>query len=545
MPALPEEISLELGLDDADEPEALRARAAQALGCTVADLPPLELKKRSIDARRGRVRFVVVLGQPEPEAALGEPPPRPTRSAGQVVIVGDGPAGLFAAYELARHGVGAVVLDRGKLVQPRRRDLKGLNRHGLVDPDSNYCFGEGGAGTYSDGKLYTRAHKRGNVRDVLEILAAHGAPAAILTEARPHIGSNRLPMVITALRERLVSVGVQFRFGAKVVGLLVEGGPGERRVSAVRLDDGSELEARAVVVATGHSARDVFDWLARVGARLEAKPFALGVRIEHPQPLINAIQYGRDAGHPKLPAAAYRLVEQCDGRGVFSFCMCPGGFIVPASTEPEGLVVNGMSLSKRDSPFANSGLVVQIELEDLERIGLRGPLAGVELQRRVEQAALAAGGGRLVAPATRVTDFLARRGSTTAPRSSYVPGLAAGDVAEVLAVAELGLERRLRHALGAFGKRLRGYVSEEAVLVATESRTSSPVRVVRDPQTLEVPGLTGVYPAGEGAGYAGGIVSAAVDGMRVARALLQAGLLDSSTTRVISAGAPSRMGGPQ
>ena len=351
-----DEVALDLGLDEAQDEAALRRRVARRLGVAEEDLPALAVLKRAVDARRGRVCFHLVVG-PAPQARpLGEPPPRAVDDPRRVLIVGGGPAGLFCAYELARHGIGSTVLERGKQVQPRRRDLRGLHQEGRVDPDSNYCFGEGGAGTYSDGKLYTRAHKRGSVRDVIEMLAAHGAPAAILIDARPHIGSNRLPKVVTALREHLESVGVRFVFGARVAALLRDA-----RGAAVgaRLADGSELGADAVVLATGHSARDVLTHLAESGMTLEAKAFAVGVRIEHPQPLINRIQYGRRAGHPALPSAAYQLAHDDGERGVFSFCMCPGGFIVPAATENDDVVVNGMSLSRRDSPFANSGLVVE------------------------------------------------------------------------------------------------------------------------------------------------------------------------------------------
>jgi uncharacterized protein len=513
---LPEEVELELGLDEASEPAALRERIARKLGVAADQLPEPSILRRSIDARRGSVHFHLIVGLGTTAEALGGAPPREASVAGPpIVVVGDGPAGLFCAYELARHGLSVVVLDRGKQVQPRRHDLKGLNQRGEVDRDSNYCFGEGGAGTYSDGKLYTRAHKRGSVRDVIELLALHGAPESILVDARPHIGSNRLPKVVTALRERLAGVGVKFEFGAKVVGLL----GGATGVSGVRLADGREIAARAVVLATGHSARDVFVMLAQAGVQLEAKAFALGVRVEHPQPLINRIQYGRFADHPKLPNASYRLAETVQGRGVFSFCMCPGGFVVPASTEPGELVVNGMSLSRRDSPYANSGLVIGIEPADVERAGFHGVLGGVELQRRIESAAFAASSGALSAPATRVTDFLARRASSTVPESSYIPGLTATDIAPILDSAGLELADRLRVALGAFDRKLRGYGSEEAVLIGVESRTSSPVRVPRDPETLEAPGFPGLYPCGEGAGYAGGIVSAALDGQRVAKAI--------------------------
>jgi uncharacterized protein len=505
----------------------LSRHVARQLGVRPEDLPGLVLRKRSLDCRRGRIRHhlsfellpsgdpgSVTLGR-APGSELGAPQPIEVSSPARVLIIGDGPCGLFCAYELARAGVGSIVLDRGKPVQPRRRDLKGLTRRGSVDADSNYCFGEGGAGTYSDGKLYTRSHKRGPVRDVLEILALHGAPPEILVDARPHIGTNKLPDVVTALRQRLESVGVQFRFGARVVDILRTGSP--ERVSGVRLADGSELEAQHVVLATGHSARDIYRMLHQAGHRLEAKSFALGVRIEHPQPLINRIQYGSWAEHPLLPSAAYQLVDSRDGCSVFSFCMCPGGFIVPATTEPEHVVVNGMSPSRRNSRYANSGLVVALEPLALAAQGFGGALGGLELQSLIERGAFRAGGGALRAPATRVTDFLQARGSSSVPQSSYVPGLQASDVGDVLDAGGLRLASALRTALEQFGRQLHGYVTEEAVVVGVESRTSSPLRVPRDPVRLESLDWSGLYPAGEGAGYAGGIMSAALDGMRIAR----------------------------
>jgi uncharacterized protein len=513
------DIEIDLGLDEADDAANLRAKVAQRLGIPEAELPELALQKRAIDARRGRVRFHLTLSELEETApVLGGDAPREVALPARVVIVGDGPTGLFCAYELARRGVASLVLDRGKPVQPRRRDLKGLTRHGTVNEDSNYCYGEGGAGTYSDGKLYTRSHKRGDVRDVLELLACHGAPREILIDARPHIGSNKLPKVIGALRERLESVGVAFRFEARVTGL---GRRADGRVARVRLATGEEIEADAVVLATGHSARDIYELLAESGVRLVSKGFALGVRIEHPQPLINRIQYGRFASHPRLPNAAYRVAHTEDERGVFSFCMCPGGFIVPAATERDGLVVNGMSLSRRDSPYANSGLVVSVEPSDLAAAGYSGPLGGIAFQRAVERAAKAAGASGLSAPATSAIDFLAGRASNRPLHSSYEPGLTPSDVGAVLDSAGVPLAARMRRALAVFGKNMRGYVSEDAILVGVESRTSSPVRVPRDPETLESPDMAGLYPAGEGGGYAGGIVSAALDGLRVARAVHQ------------------------
>ena len=513
-----DDYTIELELDElasaTDEPAVLAGKLAAQLGRSPAELPPLEIRKRSLDARRGRIRFHLVVGAAS-GAVLGGVPVREVAGP-PVVIVGGGPAGLFCAYELARAGIAAVILDRGKPVQARRRDLKGLTQHGRVDPDSNYCFGEGGADTYSDGKLYTRSHKRGDVRDVIEILALHGAPHDILIDARPHIGSNKLPKVITALRETLERAGSVVRFGARVVDLVVR----DRRAVGVVLADGDEVTGRAVVIATGHSARDVHELLARAGVRLEAKPFAMGVRIEHPQPLIDRIQYGRAAGHPALPAAAYKLAfTPDDKRGAFSFCMCPGGWIVPAATEADGVVVNGMSLSRRDSPYASAGLVVAVEVADLARLGLAEPLGGVELQRTLERAAAAAGGGGLRAPATRATDFVRGRASSTVPATSYQPGLAAGDIGAVLDATGLPLAARLREALTAFDRQLRGYLTEDAVLVGVESRTSSPVRIPRDRDSLASPDLASLYPCAEGAGYAGGIVSAALDGIRVARAI--------------------------
>jgi uncharacterized FAD-dependent dehydrogenase len=511
------EVEIDLGLDEADDAASLRQKVALRLGVPVEELPELSLQKRAIDARRGRVRFHLTLSAVDDAGpALGGPVPREVTRPPRVVIVGDGPTGLFCAYELARRGLGSLVLDRGKLVQPRRRDLKGLTRHGTVDEDSNYCYGEGGAGTYSDGKLYTRSHKRGDVRDVLELLAVHGAPGDILINARPHIGSNKLPKVISALRERLEAVGVSFRFEARVTGFARHA---DGRIARVRLASGEEIEADAVVLATGHSARDIYELLAEAGVTLLSKGFAVGVRIEHPQPLINQIQYGSFANHPRLPNAAYRVAHTEHERGVFSFCMCPGGFIVPAATERDGVVVNGMSLSRRDSPYANSGLVVAVEPADLAAAGYEGPLAGIDFQRAIERAAKAAGGGALKAPATRATDFLAGRASSAALTSSYEPGLTPSEVGCVLDAGGVPLAGRMRRALAVFGKNMRGYVSEQAILVGVESRTSSPVRIPRDPDTLESPDLPGLYPAGEGGGYAGGIVSAALDGLRVARAV--------------------------
>ncbi len=525
---IPETLELTLGLDDADDDDALKRLIARKLSVPVEAVPQARIARKVIDARKGKVRFnVVVATTPPPERdSLGLPLPVEVKGPARVVIVGDGPCGLWCAYELARKGIASVVVDRGKTVEPRRLDLRSLNRPylGVVDDDSNYCFGEGGAGTYSDGKLYTRATKRGDVLDVLETLVRHDAPTDILTDARPHIGSNLLPKVLVALRQRLEQCGVRFVFGERVVGLTTTTSKSNtsdqgRRVTGVKLASGGSIDGDCVVLATGHSARDVYRFLHDDGVRLEAKPFALGVRIEHPQPLINRIQYGAAYEHQKLPSASYKLATTNDDGGVFSFCMCPGGFIVPASTDQAGLVVNGMSLKRRDSPFANSGFVCSISVEDGARAGFTGPMGLLDLQMKIEAACKQLGGGTLKAPATRATDFLKKRSSSTTPKTSYQPGLEATDVAQCLDVVGLPLARRLRQALTIFESSMRGYVSEEAVLVGVESRTSAPLRIVRDDVTLMSPDVHGLFPGGEGGGYAGGIVSAALDGINLARAI--------------------------
>jgi uncharacterized FAD-dependent dehydrogenase len=515
-----ETVDLFVPLAEIDDP--LAPRLERALGWARGQAGALRVLRRSLDARKGRPLGqrlrVLVARQGEalapPEA--GEPHKRwpAGRPAPKVVVVGSGPAGSWAALRLAEAGVPVTIVEQGKPVQPRRRDLALLTRGQLIE-SSNYCFGEGGAGTYSDGKLYTRAKDRGGVADVIADLVRFGAPEDIAVESRPHVGSNRLPRVLETLRAHLVGLGVDYRFEATVSGLRAAGG----RVRAVRLAGGDDLPADVVVLAVGHSARSVYAWAAADGIALERKPIAIGVRIEHPQRLIDEIQYGDAAGHPKLPPAFYELTSTDDDRGVYSFCMCPGGWIVPAATEPDGVVVNGMSLSRRDSPYANAGLVVTVAAADFGPAAA-GPLAGVELQRRVEQAAFRVGGGRFRAPAQRLQDFLEGRASTSVGASSYRPGLAPADLADVLPGF---VTQALRAGLRRLGTRLPGFLFPEAVLVATETRTSAPVRMLRDARTLESPSLTGLYPCGEGAGYAGGIVSAALDGARVAARVLAAG----------------------
>lgn len=501
--------------DEADD-AGIRLALARDLGVDPGRLTHVDVQRRSVDARRGivRVRYRVCAFVDEAPSALepaadldlpaltGEP---------RAIVVGAGPAGLFAAWELARRGVRAILLDRGSDVRGRRPHLARLNREGVLDPESNYCFGEGGAGTYSDGKLYTRATKRGSVSEILDLLVACGAPPEILVDARPHIGTNRLPRVVAALRERLIAAGVIVRFDTRVDDLLIESG----RTTGVRLGGGETLRAPATILTTGHSARDVYRMLHRHRVAMEAKPFALGVRVEHPQPIIDRIQYGEHAGHPNLGAAPYALKRTAEGIGVYSFCMCPGGFIVAAATEPDGVVVNGMSPSRRDSRYANSGMVVSVGPETYGP----GVLAGLEYQAAIERAAFATGGGRFRAPAQRLTDYLDDRPSADLPPCSYRPGLTAARLTDVLPAR---IDHPLRAALRAFGGQMRGYLTREAVLVGVESRSSAPIRVLRDPERLESPRHPGLYPGGEGAGFAGGIVSAAIDGRRLADAVHRA-----------------------
>jgi hypothetical protein len=522
--SVPKEIDLTLGLDEPLEPHTIKSRVARIVGCAIDSVPTPVVVRRAIDARRGKVqlRIRVELGMAQ-SSLITKDTSVPRESSGQrcVLIVGDGPAGLFCAYELACHAIRSIVVERGKTVQPRRHDLKQVLRHGTVDHDSNYCFGEGGAGTYSDGKLYTRATKRGEVRRVLQLLVEHGAPSDILIDARPHIGSNNLPKVVVALREHLCQIGVDFRFQTRVTGLDVYRDGSPRTVRGVKCADGSNIGADAVVLATGHSARDVYEWLLNLGCTLKPKSFAMGLRCEHPQELINRLQYGRFANHPRLPNAAYNLAHTEAGQGVFSFCMCPGGFIVPSTTEPDAVVVNGMSLSRRDSPYANSGIVASISPEQWQAAGYDPIFGGIELQRTLERAAFEAGGGDFRAPAARLTDFIEGRASNDLPKCSYQPGLTTANLDEILSVTRMNIGQSIRDALTVFGRQMHGYVTDQAVLVGVESRTSSPLRIPRDSDSMENQELSGLYPVGEGAGYAGGIVSAALDGIRAAQKLAQ------------------------
>lgn len=506
-------VEIKLSPADAADPEIVLASAAQRASIAAKRVRHYEIQKRSIDARGNTPVFVLQvklyvdeLPQPEPLIRASYKP----LGLKQIVIVGAGPAGYFAALELLEHGIKPVIVDRGKDVQGRRIDLKKIQQDGIVNPHSNYCFGEGGAGTYSDGKLYTRSHKRGDIRKALQIFVEHGAKTDILIDAHPHIGSNKLPRVVKALRETILEFGGEIHFDCHVTDFILEGS----KILGVRVRDSDEILGDAVILATGHSARDIFYLLHERGILIESKPYAVGVRLEHPQPLIDRIQYGSQERDPLLPPSSYKLVCQVENRGVFSFCMCPGGWIVPASTAPGELVVNGMSLSKRDNEYANSGIVVAVELEDLIPYSKHGVFAGLEYQRAFEQAAFMAGGGSTQqAPAQRMIDFVEGKLSTNMSGTSYIPGVVSAPMHEIV---PHGISIRLRQSFKQFGKTMRGYYTNEAQVIGAETRTSSPIRIPRDPTTFMHPQISGLFPAGEGAGYAGGIISAALDGQNTA-----------------------------
>lgn len=479
--------------------------------------------RRSIDARGKKVcvRFQVAIYDAGEHVPLASDISsyQDVRNKEPVIVVGAGPAGLFAGLRLIELGYKPVLLERGKDVQSRRRDLAAINKQHIVNPDSNYCFGEGGAGTYSDGKLYTRSKKRGDIRKVLETLVSHGACEDILFDAHPHIGTNKLPRLVAALRESILQYGGEIHFNTKVADLIISG----KAVRGVVTAGGEKIEGAAVILATGHSARDIFHLLAEKNILIEAKAFALGLRVEHAQNLIDRIQYHCpvDRG-PYLPASSYALVHQAKvngtSRGVFSFCMCPGGFIVPAATAPGEVVVNGMSPSRRDSVFANSGIVVAVEERDYGAYERYGALAGLYFQAGIEQRACDLAGGTQRAPAQRLVDFAEGKVSHALLPTSYQPGLTSVDMKTLLPDFIL---QALKTAFGAFGKTMKGYYTNDAQVVGVESRTSSPVRIPRDKETLEHPQISGLFPCGEGAGYAGGIVSAAMDGTRCAEAVVR------------------------
>jgi len=519
-PTEPTIVDIVLPLEESEMYPAQVAAVAKKLGHAESQITGLRLLKHSIDARQKQIKVQLRLevGLDQPLNPITQPQSDYVQlrsDASTVLIVGCGPAGMFAALRCIELGLKPIILERGKDASARRFDLGPILKKGTVIEDSNYCFGEGGAGTYSDGKLYTRATKRGPVRKIYETFVAHGAPARILIDAHPHIGSNLLPKVVMAMRNSILKAGGKVHFNTKVQDLLIDAGC----IRGLITTDGREFISDKVILATGHSARDIYSSLHRQGVLLEQKPFAVGVRIEHPQPLIDSLQYNypRDSVRSKLlPAASYRLATKIDDRGVHSFCMCPGGFIVPAATENDEVVVNGMSLARRDSPFANSGMVVTVEPEDTESFkSEHGVMAGIAFQKALEVAAKETGGGGQVAPAQRVTDFLVGKESQDLPKTSYFPGINSQRIDQILPE---WIVARLRRGLTLFGQQMKGYITEECNLIGFETRTSSPLRIPRSSDKLQHPEVNGLFPCGEGAGFAGGIVSAALDGMRCAEA---------------------------
>lgn len=510
---MPIQVTLSLKPEAAADDSVISADACMKAGISAADLRGIRILRKSVDARGKKIMInlsVDVFTSEDKGVPLIKPfVPQNVTANQEVIIVGAGPAGLFAALRLIELGLRPVIIERGKDISERKRDLAKISREQKIDPDSNYCFGLGGAGTFSDGKLYTRSRKRGDNVRVLELLCHHGASQNILYEAHPHIGSDKLPSIIRNIKNSVLDAGGILMLGKRVTDFIIE----SDTIKGILTSDNEKIYSPCVILATGHSARDIYRICARRKIGVEFKPFAMGVRVEHPQELIDRIQYH---GHPRgkyLPAASYSLVTQADGRGVYSFCMCPGGFIVPSATDQEEIVVNGMSLSQRNSKYANSGIVVEIRHEDVARFGRFGEMAGLEYQKYIERLAWVNGDCTQKAPAQRLADFVAGVSSGTLPEVSYMPGVTPSPLHEWLPES---IVRRLREGFRYFGSVMRGFLTNDGVITGVESRTSSPVRIPRDPVTLSHVRITGLYPCGEGSGYAGGIVSSAIDGINVA-----------------------------
>jgi uncharacterized FAD-dependent dehydrogenase len=511
---MPREFQFQVSPEVAANESLLGQHVAKLFHVSPSEIQKVVVVKRSIDARQKAIKVnikanVFFVGEPFVPSTIELPDYPNVANKQEVIVVGAGPAGLFAALQLIELGLKPVVIERGKDVRGRRRDLKAINREGIVNEDSNYCFGEGGAGTYSDGKLYTRSKKRGDVDRILQLLVGFGATSEIMVEAHPHIGTNKLPQIIQDIREKIIACGGEVLFEKRVTDILIK----NQEVEGVVLHDGSSIHSNKLILATGHSARDIFELLDRKQVHIEAKPFALGVRAEHPQSLIDSIQYSCDFRGEYLPPAPYSIVKQVGGRGMYSFCMCPGGVIAPCATAPGEVVTNGWSPSKRDQATANSGIVVELKLEDFKPFAKYGALAGMEFQKAIEQKAWHLAGETQKVPAQRMVDFAQKKVSAEIPKTSYVPGTTSVELGEVFPGF---LTQTMREGFALFGKSMKGYFTNDAILHAPESRTSSPVRIPRDPISLEHLQIKGLYPCGEGAGYAGGIISAAIDGEKCA-----------------------------
>jgi len=513
------EIQIRINLREESQDDILVYKASKLLEIAKKDITAVKVLRKSIDARKADIKFnykiAVYINESIPDKLNYIFDYKDVSKAKEIHIIGFGPAGMYAALRCIELGYKPIVIERGKKVQERRRDLKLIYQDHFVDEDSNYCFGEGGAGTYSDGKLYTRSLKRGDVRKIFENLVYHGATEQILVDAHPHIGTNKLPKVVQNIRETILKHGGEIHFESRVIDFEIR----DNKIKAIRLKDGSEMNTNAVILATGHSARDIYELLHRKDISLKAKSFAMGVRVEHPQQIIDNIQYHCSGERNELlPAASYSLVQQVSGRGVYSFCMCPGGFIVPAATANGEVVVNGMSPSKRNNKFANSGIVVEINVdEDLKKYEQYGVLKGLQFQKDLEKLAWQAGGKTQTAPAQRLTDFVEGNLSVNINETSYQPGLKSAPLHSLLPKIIGG---RLRKGLKAFGQKMHGFYTAEANVIGVESRTSSPVNIPRN-ENLEHPQIKGLFPCGEGGGYAGGIVSAAMDGERCAEAAIE------------------------
>lgn len=517
---MPKELLIQVAPEVAANAQLLNEHLAKLLHVNKSEIQHVSVLKRSIDARQKAIKINLKLhvffqNEPFVENKIELPDYKNVTNAQEVIVIGAGPAGLFAALQLIELGIKPIVIERGKDVRGRRRDLKAINVEHTVNEDSNYCFGEGGAGTYSDGKLYTRSKKRGDVDRILALLVAFGATPDIMVDAHPHIGTNKLPQIIQDIREKIIECGGQVLFETRVSDILIK----NNEVQGIVTQNGTTIEAKKIILATGHSARDIFELLNRKKVLIEAKPFALGVRAEHPQSLIDTIQYSCDFRGDFLPPAPYSIVKQVNGRGMYSFCMCPGGVIAPCATSPGEVVTNGWSPSKRDQATANSGIVVELKLEDFKPFAKFGALAGMEFQKSIEQKAWHLAGQTQKVPAQRMVDFTQGKVSKDIPKTSYVPGTTSVELGQVFPGF---LTQIMREGFVQFGKSMRGYLTNEAILHAPESRTSSPVRIPRDNDTLEHLQIKGLYPCGEGAGYAGGIISAAIDGEKCALKIAEA-----------------------